>query len=176
MMKKAMRIIGLLVLVLSLIGCGSNEDLRYQKCVFIRESYYENWVVKSMEGVTAEIKEASPEKLVVELSNALEHEVQFTSWSRAFVYRDGVWYTVLPKEDIATPSGVAETTPEEEAARTIHPGESKEFTYDFPASYQGAVLPAGDYRMHMFLKYPSPEANDPSGLKSGDVWIDFVIE
>lgn len=175
-MKKAAIIISVLVFVSSFVGCGKNKQLRYEECIFLREEHYENWVVESLDGVSAEVKKASSEELTVKLSNNLEHEIQFSSWSRAFVYRDGVWYTVLPPEDIVTPSVGTESNLEEEAARTLFSGESKEFTYDFPESYQGVSLPTGEYRMRMGIKYPSPRANDPSGLMSGDVWVDFTIE
>lgn len=176
MMKRTAIAISLLIFVLSLVGCSSSEQLRYEECVFTREEHYENWVVESLDGVSAKVKEASPEKLVVELSNRLEHEIIFEGWSMAFVHRDGVWYTVLPPKDISTPAIGIEPTQEQIAANTLASGESKEFLYDFPGAYQGLSLPAGEYRMHMLFKYPSPDANDPSGLKKGDVWVDFTIE
>ena len=41
------------------------------------------------------------------------------------------------------------------------------------AAEQGAAF---RINVHMLFKYPSPDANDPSGLKKGDVWVDFTIE
>ena len=171
MMKKAAIVISLLIFASSLVGCSSNEQLRYEECVFTREEFYENWVVESLDGVSAKVKEASPEKLVVELSNSLEHEIVFNGWMRPCVNRDGVWYMVCPKKEIYTPSVGAE-----EDVITVHSEESREFVCDFHATYQGVSLPAGEYRACIGVKYPSPQANDPSGMKTGQVWIDFTIE
>ena len=85
-MKRVLVIICAMVYMFALSGCAQKSGLRYEECLFSREEYYENWAVESYEGVTAEIIAASAESLTVKLCNGLEHDIEFQSWSGAFVY------------------------------------------------------------------------------------------
>ena len=160
--------------LLSLSGCTSKPSLRYEECIFNREEHYENWVVESYEGVTAEIVSVSSDALTVTLHNGLDHDIEFQSWSRACVYQNSVWYTVLPPKDIASADAAIEKTPDEVAADTVSPNASKDFTINFPESYQGESLPSGNYRISLTFQFVSPR--DPQRTEHEKVWIDFVVD
>ena len=173
-MNRVLVIICAMVHVFALSGCAQKSGLRYEECLFSREEYYENWVVESYEGITAESIAASAESLTVKLCNGLEHDIEFQSWSGAFVYREDVWYSVLPPTDRATAEPEIEKTFEEQSADTVSAGESKEYTVNFPDMYQGESLPSGNYRISITFKFLSP--TDPERIEHEKVWIDFVVD
>jgi len=155
-------------------GCGKADELRYEECVFSREEYYDEWIVESYDGITAKVIEATPERLAVELHNDLEFDIEFVCWYRACVNKGGVWYNVLPPKDVATTSSDEQKTEEDTESRTIRPGESKEFVYDFPAAYQGVTFPSGNYRISIGVQFLSE--SDPQRIAHEKVWVDFAIE
>lgn len=173
-MKRVLTVLCVIVYMTSLAGCASESGLRYEECVFTREEHYDNWVVESYEGVTAEIVSASSEALAVKLHNGLDHDIEFQGWSRANVFQEDVWYSVLPPKDIATAEPGVEKTLEEQAADTVLPGESKEFAVNFPDMYQGESLPSGNYRISITFLFVSPR--DPQRTEHEKVWIDFAVD
>ncbi len=173
-MKRMAVWVCLLFCVLFLSGCREQEAFRYQECSFQREEDYIEWIPASYEGVSFNIIDATPEDLVVELQNDLEHDIEVNGWSRAYVKRENVWYIVLPAKEISTPA--AGTVPAEDtaAANTIRSGDSVELSLHFPDKYQGAVLPDGEYRISLAFRFLSDRG--PLRTEFGKVWMDFAIE
>ncbi len=171
-MKKA-RFAGILASLLLLAGCGDHA-LRYEKLHFEDEELAKNWVVKSYEGVTAEVKKAAPDHLTAELYNDLEQDIVLLGWNGVYTEQDDGWYMVRPPKEVV--SAAVDTASEGESGllESIQAGSSQELTLDFTEVYQGLTLPAGDYRIAVSFGLSAPNSNDDR-QEIEKMWLDFTL-
>ena len=133
-----------------------------------------NWVVESYEGVTAEVKEAVPDHLTVELYNDLKQKIIFWGWDGVYTERGDGWYMVRPPKEVVSPSVDTISEKKWQLPNNIQPGSSQEFTLDFTEVYQGLTLPAGDYRIAISFDLSSQDDNDDR-REIEKTWLDFAI-
>ena len=170
---KSTLFIGVLVCVLCLTGCSENA-LRYEKMRSANGETVKNWVVESYEGVTAEVKEAVPDHLTVELYNDLKQEIIFWGWNGVYTERDDGWYMVRPPKEVVSPSVDTISEKKWQLPNNIQPGSSQEFTLDFTEVYQGLTLPTGNYRIAISFDLSEPDNNDDR-REIEKTWLDFTI-
>ena len=159
-----------------LSGCDTAGKLKYEKCIFSREEYYENWVVNNYEGVLVEIIESDSKSLTVKLTNQLDKDIEFIGYSLVYTIIDNVWYGISPAKETSSAEPDKEKTKEEIELNTVPSGRSKDFTCDFTKVYSGASLPEGNYRISISFSVPSPTKNNPEGKDFGKVLVDFEIK
>lgn len=125
------------VLCINLLsGCDTSGKLKYEKCVFLKEEYYNNWVVNNYEGVLSNIVESDSKLLTVKLTNKLDKDIEFIGYSRVYAIIDNVWYVILPTKETASTEPDKEKTTEEIELNTVSSGSSKKFTCDFAKIYK----------------------------------------
>ena len=174
-MKRTIIFLCALLSAFSFTSCKDENGLKYEKCVFTREEYYDNWVVKNYPGVSANIIEANSQNIVIELVNQLDNDIKVTGWSRVYMYKDNIWYCVSPAKDTASTEPYIEETKEEANLKTVLTGNSKEFTCDFTEIYKGELLPEGNYRISISFSMQKPTKNDTEKKEFGKAWMDFEI-